>query len=272
MTLPTIESDLESGTADDHCTTAPGYERDGVMETPPFTSPKHFLNDLHAQLQFESEVCPWLLRLIIILCAIGALVTCIVPYCIGFPLSTADVILSTLTTFLSNFIILLEGCFVSNDSVGCNASIRKAVVSNISFLRLAWRRGVLCLITGALQVAQMHTITYVSGSLMAVVGSVVIIGGARSSLQLIRLERSLADDAHLLYLFVKYDGDEDGYQVIEDFASFIVAVGLDLDDAYAVGAFKAIDKDQDGRISFIDFHRWWSQCSTVRGSETASLV
>lgn len=238
------------------------------MKSTPLTNPEQMVNGLLIQLKFESEVCPWPLRLMLVLSALFMLTTSIIPYAMGWSMSIADVIISTLTFCLSIFIILLEGRFSfvnANDPVGYRASVRGAIIKSIGGLKLVWGRGVLYLITGLLQVAQMHTITYLSGGLMALIGCVVIIAGASSAAQLMRLKKSLTDDAHLLYLFAKYDRDKDGYQVIKDFARFIVAVGLDLDDAYTVGAFKAIDKDFDGRISFIDFHKWWAQC-TVRGN------
>lgn len=266
-TLAAIESDIESGTIGDQYSVTPSYAYDSSIKATPLTNPEHMVNGLLIQLKFESEVCPWPLRLMLVLCSLGMLATSILPYWLGFPFNIADIIISTLTICLSIFIMLLEGrfSFVNNDPVGCRASVRGGIVKNVNGLKLVWGRGVLYVISGLLQVAQMHYITYISGGLMVLVGFVVIIAGASSAAQLMRLKKSLTDDAHLLYLFAKYDRDKDGYQNIKDFARFIVAVGLDLDDAYTVGAFKAIDKDHDGRISFIDFHKWWSQC-TVRGN------
>lgn len=266
--LSAIESDLEYGTVGDQFTvTTFGYPYGGERQSTPLTNPEQMVNGLLIQLKFESEVCPWPLRLMLVLVALGMLATSLAPYFLGYALSVADVIISTLTACLSILIVLLEGRFslVSNDPGGCRASVRGNIVKSIGGLKLVWGRGVLYVITGLLQVAQMHTITYITGGLMTLVGLVVIVAGASSAAQLMRLKKSLTDDAHLLYLFAKYDSNKDGYQVIKDFARFIVSVGLDLDDAYTIGAFKAIDKDHDGKISFIDFHKWWAQC-TVQGN------
>lgn len=246
---------------------APGASYFRTARTTPLTNPEQMVNGLLIQLKFESEVCPWPLRVMLVLCALAMLTTSTLPFFLGWSMSLSDMIISIMTIILSCFIILLEGrfSFVSNDPVGCRASVRGSIVKNIGGFKLVWGRGVLYLLTGLLQVAQMQTMTYISGGFMALIGIVVIIAGASSAAQLTRLKKSLTDDAHLLYLFAKYDRDKDGYQVIKDFARFIVGIGLDLDDAYTVGAFKAIDKDCDGRISFIDFHKWWSQCS-VRGN------
>lgn len=270
----TTEADIENGTFDESYTLGSYTLANGeVVKSTPLTNPEQMVNGLLIQLKFESEVCPWPLRVMLVLCAIGIIVTSFLPYWwLGQSFSVADIILSTITTCLSIFIILLEGRFsgVSNDPVGCRASVRGAMVKSVGGLKLVWGRGILYTVTGLLQVAQMHTLTYISGALMTVVGLVVIIAGASSAAQLMRLKRSLTDDAHLLYLFAKFDSDKDGYQVIKDFARFIVAVGLDLDDAYTLGAFRAVDKDKDGRISFIDFHKWWSQC-TVKGNHVFQM-
>lgn len=270
-TLTAIESDLEyGGTVGGDYTVAStvGYRYvSGSSKYAPLDNPEPMVNGLLIQLKFESEVCPWPLRFMLVICALGMFATSLLPYFLGYTLYVSDVIISTLTACLSILIILLEGRFscIGSDPAGCRASVRGNIVKNIGGLKLVWGRGLLYVVTGLLQMAQMRTITYISGGLMALVGTVVVIAGASSAAQLMRLKKSLTDDAHLLYLFAKYDSDKDGYQVIKDFARFIVSVGLDLDDAYTVGAFRAIDKDHDGKISFIDFHKWWSQC-TVRGN------
>jgi hypothetical protein len=264
ISLARIESDIEQGTA---YTKASGVHYFGTAQSTPLSNPEQMVNGLLIQLKFESEVCPWPLRVMLVLCALSMITTSSLLFALSWKMSIADVIISTLVICLSCFIILLEGrfSFVSNNPRGCRTSVRGSIIKNIGGFKLVWGRGVFYLLTGLLQVAQMHIMTCVSGGLMALIGCVVIIAGASSAAQLMRLKKSLTDDAHLLYLFAKYDRDKDGYQVIKDFARFIVGVGLDVDDAYTVGAFKAIDKDCDGRISFIDFHKWWAQCS-VRGN------
>jgi Ca2+-binding EF-hand superfamily protein len=97
----------------------------------------------------------------------------------------------------------------------------------------------------------------------------LVVGGS-ASMRLNKLRNCLMDDEYLLALFSRYDSDQDGYLSPSDFAKFIMAIGFDFDDSYTLKAFKAIDKNRDLKIRFVDFHKWWSQCS-VEGNEVATL-
>jgi hypothetical protein len=140
----------------------------------------------------------------------------------------------------------------------------------VNAFKLVWGRGILYLIVGLLSISQMIIMTYISGGIMALCGFIALVFGGSTSIRLHKLRKCLVDDEYLLALFSRYDSDKDGYLSPYDFSKFIMALGIDFDDSYTLKAFKAIDKNRNLKIRFVDFHKWWSQCS-IEGNEVSNL-
>ena len=91
ISLARIESDIEQGTAYTMASGAPYF---GTAQTTPLTNPEQMVNGLLIQLKFESEVCPWPLRVMLVLCALAMLTTSTLPFFLGWSMSIADMIIS----------------------------------------------------------------------------------------------------------------------------------------------------------------------------------
>jgi hypothetical protein len=96
-----------------------------------------------------------------------------------------------------------------------------------------------------------------TGPALCALGLIAIAAGARASYNLDRMKSSLTDEAYLWGRFDANDIDKDGQIDVNGFAELLWDLGLEFDDVYTFKAFKQIDKDGSGLVSFEDFKRWW---------------
>lgn len=163
------------------------------------------------------------------------------------------------------FVLILDGRFLSTNPLSARAHLRNVMTRNFNIFRFVWGRGLLYMIAGTLNVAQLWLPTIISGGFMIGVGFLALMIGIYASRKFAALRNSLADESFLLLVFSNYDVDGDGYVVPHEFASLLTDLGMELDDRYTLKAFNVIDTDNDRRISFEEFSHWWASGYIERG-------
>jgi hypothetical protein len=166
---------------------------------------------------------------------------------------------------MSFFILILDGRFLAGNPLSARAHLRSIMVRNFNLLRYVWGRGLLYIVAGILNCAQLWVITIASGAFMIILGVLALTIGIHTSRKFAALRSSLADESYLHLVFSRYDADGDGYIAPNEFASLLYELGMELDDRYTLKAFNVIDTDSDRKISFDEFNYWWACGYIERG-------
>ena len=166
---------------------------------------------------------------------------------------------------MSFFVLILDGRFLAPNPLSARAHLRNVMTRNFNILRFVWGRGLLYIVAGILNCAQLWLITICSGAFMIALGIVALCVGIHASRKFAALRNSLADESYLLLVFSRYDTDGDGYLAPNEFAILLSELGMELDDRYTLKAFNVIDTDNDRKISFDEFNYWWASGYIERG-------
>ena len=216
--------------------------------------------------KFEAEEGSAFIRVPAFLGALGLIVTLIVAMVLEEDAFTFHaIVMGVCVLIMGLFIMILDGRFLVTNPLSTRAHLRNILTRNFNMFRFLWGRGLLYIIAGVLNIAQMWLITMISGGVMILIGIVAIIVGVHASRKFAALRNSLADESFLLLVFSNYDGDGDGYLAPNEFALLLADLGMELDDRYTLKAFNVIDTDSDRRISFEEFNHWWASGYIERG-------
>lgn len=175
------------------------------------------------------------------------------------------IVMGVCVAIMSLFTLILDGRFLLSNPLSTRAHLRNIITRNFNMFRFVWGRGILYIMAGTLNIAQMWLLTMISGAYMIFVGFIAIIVGVHASRKFAALRNSLSDESFLLLVFSNYDSDGDGYLAPSEFAHLLADLGMELDDRYTLKAFNVIDTDSDRRISFDEFNHWWTSGYIERG-------
>ncbi|GAX24834.1 hypothetical protein FisN_6Hh397 [Fistulifera solaris] len=216
--------------------------------------------------KFEAEEGSSFIRIPAFIGALGLLGTAFAGFATEDDAWNAHaIVMGMCVIVMSIFILILDGRFMATNPLSTRAHLRNIITRNFNMFRFVWGRGLLYIIAGVLNIAQMWTITMISGFFITAVGLLAILVGVHASRKFAALRNSLADESFLLLVFSNYDADGDGYMAPHEFALLLADLGMELDDRYTLKAFNVIDTDSDRRISFDEFNHWWSSGYIERG-------
>ncbi|GKY93067.1 hypothetical protein MPSEU_000275000 [Mayamaea pseudoterrestris] len=198
--------------------------------------------------------------------ALGLMVTAIVALVL-YPdaWEPHSIVTSVGVIIMSLLILILDGRFLAQNPLSARAHLRNVTTRNFNILRFVWGRGLLYIVSGILNCAQLWLMTIISGAFMIMLGIVALCVGIHASRKFASLRNSLADESYLLLVFSRFDGDGDGYIAPNEFAILLAELGMELDDRYTLKAFNVIDQDNDRKISFDEFNYWWASGYIERG-------
>ena len=102
---------------------------------------------------------------------------------------------------------------------------------------------------------------------MCAVGALGAVVGCSATQWLLALQKGLEDERVLVRRFEDADSNRDGLLGEDEFASFVrTGVGLELHVGEFQTAFREINANQNRRIAYPEFKRWWdARC--VEGME-----
>jgi len=254
------DTNLPSSTSDEIAVAA---MRDGALPNPQSIVVAQLI-----QWKFAAEQGSVGLRVPAVIGSVGLMITTVASFLLSIGdgssfsqvMSPSHVICAFITFMMAVLICIIDGrTRYARDPLGCRAMLRNVMTRHLNVLKLVWGRGLLYGVAGMLSIALENYYSYVSGGLMVVLGITAFFIGSRASKQLRTLRRAMSDEEYLMELFMRYDSNNDGMLNRTDFAQFILDLGLEFDDLYTLKAFSTIDLDNDQRVEFRDFVRWWSQ-------------
>ena len=144
-------------------------------------------------------------------------------------------------------------------TISCTLELEaETYLCNLTFLLLRWGRGLLFVFAGSLQFSHWSMLNVIVGGTMMVLGLISIGTGRRAADKLGQLRQSIPDENALQRNFTAHDS-LNGFLSMHDFISMVGSLGLEFGPNETEAAFAAIDKDNDGQISYEDFKTWWGE-------------
>jgi EF-hand domain pair len=218
-----------------------------------------FANGHLIRWKFAAEEGSAIIRIPALMLAVGTIFTTLWPIVTVPAFWTIPVLICAFhSVSLCLLIIILEGRAVAIRSpTNARARLRNLITRYLSVLKFVWGRGLLYIYAASMNLTLDHAwVIYTSLPLIAF-GIFAIIAGGHASYNLDQLKSSLTDESYLWVKFSQNDQDMDGLLDTNGFAELLWCLGLEFDDMYTYKAFKQIDTDNDGYISFDDFKHWW---------------
>jgi hypothetical protein len=218
-----------------------------------------FANGHLIRWKFAAEEGSAIIRIPALLLAVGTIFTTLWPIVTVPAFWTIPVLICAFhSVSLCLLIIVLEGRAVAIRSpTNARARLRNLITRYLSVLKFVWGRGLLYIYAASMNLTLDHAwVIYTSLPLIAF-GIFAILAGGHASYNLDQLKSSLTDESYLWVKFSQNDQDMDGLLDANGFAELLWCLGLEFDDMYTYKAFKQIDADNDGYISFDDFKHWW---------------
>jgi hypothetical protein len=120
-------------------------------------------------------------------------------------------------------------------------------------------RGVIWAFAGSLMLSQPSPINLACGYYMIFVGLVAIIASIDAGKKLAKLRLAIDSKRDLRRIFGTFDFDKDGALSEKEFASLCFDLGVDVTYNELTACFNAIDKNDNGVITFDEFRDWWTQ-------------
>lgn len=133
------------------------------------------------------------------------------------------------------------------------------------FLEYVWGRGLLYFFCGVLQIANWSIVDWIVGGYMIFVGVTSITVGFAAASRLRELKGSITNDKDLEKLWKEHDKNGDGDLNVQELLAFSKAAGVEMTKNETSAAFMAIDKNFDERLTYEEFHEWWSGGGKMRG-------
>ena len=91
------------------------------------------------------------------------------------------IVMGVCVVVMAFFIAVLDGRFLSTNPLSTRAHLRNIITRNFNMFRFVWGRGVLYIMAGILNIAQMWLITMISGAYMVLVGIIALLVGVHAS-------------------------------------------------------------------------------------------
>mmetsp|Transcript_6757 Transcript_6757/g.13173 ORF Transcript_6757/g.13173 Transcript_6757/m.13173 type:complete len:257 (-) Transcript_6757:793-1563(-) len=214
-----------------------------------------------------AEAGPLPLRVLAFLGGIAMIAASIIDAVRGmWHLDVIHVMVSVYVCLFGALICVLEGAQFLPSRV---TSVQGSLYNNARFLRFSWGRGLLFFFAGSLQFSHWSMLNCIVGTLMMLLGIVSILTGRRAANKLGDLRRAIPDESALQRQFTAHVS-VDGFLDLENFTNLVGSVGLQFGQNETEAAFAAIDKDNDGQISYEDMKEWY-QSSEADGMPFAQV-
>ena len=163
-------------------------------------------------------------------------------------------------------------CLLEGKDIICPIRHQKSILHWAKCLHYVWGRGLLYIFAAFLAISQGNALDFVVGGYEIAVGVIALVVGRKAALKLTHLSRSVISETEMLNRFNQADDNNVGYLAVTEFETFLDLCGLqNLDVHELAAAFSAVDRDDDGKISFIDLSIWFRQFQYDADDTCASI-
>ena len=199
-----------------------------------------------------------------LLSSIGALMLIVVTFLTSFAdllMISGGSFLFGVYGFLLGFIILI---LEYGKRVPAFGTMEAKLYENMRCLKTVWGRGCLLFFAGTVEFAQNDFINYAVGIYLCSVGVLFILVGRSAARKTATARRNMYTHEQLEKMFVGVDQEGGGYITKKEFGNLTRELDMDLTRREVEIAFRAIDTQNESRINFEAFMRWWNDEATEK--------
>jgi len=231
-------------------------EQKSPQQSLSFVEAGEYVKETANNILHQAEKGPLPLRVVAFLGGVAMIVASILDALRGVWLANViHIMVSVYVCLFGALICILEG---AEYLPAWTITVQATFHDQARFLRFRWGRGVLFFFAGSLQFSHWSMLNVIVGGTMMVLGLISIGTGRRAADKLGQLRQSIPDENALQRNFTAHDS-LNGFLSMHDFISMVGSLGLEFGPNETEAAFAAIDKDNDGQISYEDFKTWWGE-------------
>jgi hypothetical protein len=172
-----------------------------------------------------------------------------------------DRVIYAYLVFYGLLIMLMElvACFLSAFKV-----VQRRIEKWAKFLGRLWGRGLFYIYVGILLVCIDMVFARITGCVLILLGIFGIVASRFAAERVKKLRRLIKntnktdDPEKIREFFDMYDTDRSGYIDKTELKELSSMLGFPLEGTQLEGAFHSLDKDQNGKIMYDEFVRWWT--------------
>jgi len=199
-----------------------------------------------------------------LLSSIGALMLIVVTFFTSFAdllMISGGSFLFGVYGFILGFIILI---LEYGKRVPAFGTMESKLYENMRCLKTVWGRGCLLFFAGTVEFAQNDFVNYAVGIYLCSVGVLFILVGRSAARKTATARRNMYTNEQLEKMFVTVDEEGGGYITKEEFGNLTRQLDMDLTRRELEIAFRQIDTENESRIDFATFMRWWNDEATEK--------
>lgn len=170
-----------------------------------------------------------------------------------FSFNLASLVIEIYTVCFGCAMILMETSFVK-----IPPEYMDQLYKYCFFLKFIWGRGALYIVTGSLQAAQGGLLDLIVGLYVMFVGLLYIVVGRASARKLSEMKHSIFSEDSLKAKFKKHDKDNSGAITMDEFSALVKTLDLDMTKREMEGIFFHLDTNDDDRLVYEEFSKWWN--------------
>ncbi|KAL3937901.1 MAG: hypothetical protein SGBAC_007082 [Bacillariaceae sp.] len=199
-----------------------------------------------------------------LLSSIGALMLIVVTFLTSFAdllMINGGSFLFGVYGFILGFVILI---LEYGKRVPAFGAMEEKMYANMRCLKTVWGRGCLLFFAGTVEFAQNDFINYAVGIYLCSVGVLFILVGRSAARKTATARRNLYTGAQFQKMFAGVDADGGGFITKNQFGELTHELDMDLTRREVEIAFRQIDVQNENRIDFNAFMRWWNDEATEK--------
>lgn len=163
-----------------------------------------------------------------------------------------------LYSFLVGIMIIL----LESKNMVLSEGLQVRIFKYALFLKFLWGRGCMYFFVGTLQLYNLDLWNLCAGGYLCAIGALMIFVGQRTAFKLKKIRKSLYSAHELKAKFAQSDLDGAGALNVQQFRMLTLSLGLDMTRRETEAAFNHMKKTQSERLSYEEFHSWWTSAET----------
>ncbi|CAJ1959716.1 unnamed protein product [Cylindrotheca closterium] len=163
--------------------------------------------------------------------------------------------------FILGFVILI---LEYGKRVPAFGAMESKLYKNMGCLKTVWGRGCLLFFAGTVEFAQNDFINYAIGNYLWSVGVLFILIGRSAARKTATARRNLCTSEQWVKMFAGVDQNGGGFITKNQFGDLTVQLEMNVTRREIEIAFRQIDVENESRIDFSAFMRWWNDEATEK--------
>lgn len=147
---------------------------------------------------------------------------------------------------------------VDPEALPYGQKLRGWLLKHIGLVQVSTGRGIFYLVAGSLELTQDETSATLIGLFTVIVAISYIVVGRRATMKVKALRAANYPTFVIRRKFNQFDKDGDGYIDFKEFHDLLVSLDVNITYQGSEMIFVSLDREMDGKLSFEEFERFWS--------------